>query len=81
MVDNSEVAWAVTKHTPDINLKLVSTNIRSLHQVHGTRGTPKFHDKKYTFYTEFTHTPDLHLELDTTYTHSLHQTYITREIY
>ena len=67
-------------HTPDVNLKLVSTNIRSLYQVHDTRGTPKLHDKKYTLYTEFTHTPDLHLKLGTTNTHSLHQIHITREI-
>ena len=56
-----------------------SLHIRSLYQVHDTRGTPKLHDKKYTLYTEFTHTPDLHLKLGTTNTHSLHQIHITRE--
>ena len=68
-------------HTPDVNLKLVSTNIRSLYQVHDTRGTPKLHDKKYTLYTEVTHTPDLRLKIVTKNTHCLHQMHITREIH
>ena len=68
-------------HTPGVHLKLVSANIRSLNQVHDTRGTPKLHDKKYTVYTEFTHTPDLHLLLGTTNTRSLHQIHIARDIH
>ena len=65
----------------NIHLELGTTNIRSLYQVHDTRGTPKLHDKIYTLYTEFTHTPDLHLKLGTINTHSLHQIHITREIH
>ena len=65
----------------NIHLQLGTTNIRSLCQVHDTRGAPKLHDKIYTLYTEFTHTPDLHIKLGTTNTHSLHQIHITRELH
>ena len=81
LLPNQSTLSTEITHTPDVHLKLVSTNIRSLNQVHDTRGTQKLHDKKYTLYTEFTHTPDLHLKLGTTNTHSLHQIHITRDIH
>ena len=81
LLPNESTLSTEITHTPDVPLRLVSSNMRSLNQVHHTRGTPKLHEKKYTLYTEFTHTLDLHLKLGTTNTHSLHQIHITRDIH